>query len=133
MAEETKTCTVPCEPIDEKLTEMKKCIDKVKKEKTPMTLFYWVTGGILAFCVVILGGAQWRLVNTISERDTRLLEMIGEIDTNVKVMKVTVESTKINLNRHLDKSEGLLIDLDKRSDDLERKMYRLENGRMGNP
>ncbi len=106
-------CEVPCKPVDDKLTAINKCI----KLKTPLKLFYWVAGGIVFFVVIVIGGAQWKIVDSIKD-----------IDTNVKVMKVTVDSTQLSLNTHMGKSERVLEEYEKRLDTLEHKTYRLENG-----
>jgi len=108
------TCAVPCRAIDDKLTKIENCV----KSKTPQKLFYWAVGGIAAFVVLVIGGAQWKMVDSIAD-----------IDTNVKVMKVTVDNTKLNLDRHMNKAERVMDDYEKRLDSLEHKTYRLENGR----
>ena len=108
----TPTCEVPCKAIDDKLLTIEKCV----KSKTPQTLFYWAVGGIAVFVVVVIGGAQWKMLDTIKD-----------IDTNVKVMQVTVNSTQFSLNNHMIKSERVLDEYEKRLDSLEHKTYRLEN------
>ncbi|KXH69836.1 MAG: hypothetical protein AM326_01815 [Candidatus Thorarchaeota archaeon SMTZ-45] len=112
------TCSVPCKPIDDKLHEIELCV----RSKTPQRLFYWAVGGIATFVVLVIGGAQWKLVDAIKE-----------IDTNVKVMKVTVDNTKINLDRHMADANNIHRDVEKRLDDLEHKTYRLENGHGNKP
>jgi hypothetical protein len=107
------TCTVPCEPIDTKLTAIEKCV----KTKTPQKLFYWAVGGIAVFCVIVIGGAQWKMVDDIKD-----------ISTDVKVMKVTVDSTQQNLSNQIVRSERLFEEYERRLDVLEHKTYRLENG-----
>jgi hypothetical protein len=106
------TCDVPCKAIDDKLSSIEKCI----KSKTPQTLFYWAVGGIAVFVVIVIGGAQWKMFDTIKS-----------IDTNVKVMNVTVTSTQYSLNTHMNKSERIMDEYEKRLDSLEHKTYRLEN------
>lgn len=112
------TCAVPCKAIDDKLDAIERCV----KSKTPQTLFYWAVGGIAAFVVIVIGGAQWKMVDSIKD-----------IDTNVKVMKVTVDATQLSLNTHMGKAEGVLDEYEKRLDSLEHKTYRLENGTYRNP
>jgi len=111
---EPPNCSVPCPPLDKKLNDIWSCV----KSKTPQKLFYWVVGGLIFFTVVIIGGAQWKIV-----------EKVGIISTDVKVMAVTVDATKINLDRHMGKSERIFEDVEKRLDNVEHKTYRLENGK----
>jgi hypothetical protein len=94
--------------MDEKLTYINQCL----KSKVAQRLFYWVVGGMVFFVVVVIGGAQWQIVGSVAE-----------IDTNVKVMSVTVNATKANLERHIDKFEDVQEDLDERVDELERSDY----------
>lgn len=102
------TCAVPCQAIDQKLSKIEACV----ASKTPQRLFYWAVGGIAAFVVLVIGGAQWKMAASISD-----------IDTNVKVMKVTVDSTKLNLDRHIITSERKLEEYEGRIDDLEHKTW----------
>ena len=108
------TCNVPCKPIDDKLTAIEACV----KSKTPYNLFFWAVGGIAAFVVVVIGGAQWLIV-----------ESVGEIRTDVRVMQVTVEATKANLDKHLSHSDRIGVDIEKRLDALELEVYKMKNGR----
>jgi len=106
-------CEVPCKPVDEKLTTVWECV----KSKVSQKLFFWAFGGLAFFSVVIIGGAQWKIVASISK-----------IDTNVKVMKVTVDNTKINLDKHMRIAGSRDDNFEKRLDSLEYKTYRLKNG-----
>ena len=107
------TCTVPCKPIDDKLTAIERCV----KSKTSYNLFFWAVGGIAAFVVVIIGGAQWLIV-----------ESVGEIRTDVRVMQVTVEATKVQLDKHLSFADRIGGDIEKRLDALELEVYKMKNG-----
>ncbi len=107
------TCAVPCKPIDDKLQAIEKCV----MSKTPQKLFFWAVGGIAAFVVLVIGGAQWKIVDSVSE-----------IRTDVKVMQVTVEATKMGLDKHLMYAEGASAMIEKRLDALEMEVYKLQNG-----
>ncbi len=84
-------CTVPCEPIDKKLSDIKRCIEG----KTPQKLFYWVVGGLSAFVIIVIGGAQWTLVDKISE-----------INVNTKVAVEKIIHIKERVNEHAVMDDG---------------------------
>jgi len=107
------TCSVPCKPIDDKLSAIEECV----KSKTPQKLFYWAVGGIAAFVVLVIGGAQWKIV-----------EKVNKIDTNVQVMQVTVNATQQGLDKHLSFSGTASREIEKRLDSLELEVYKMKNG-----
>ena len=124
-------CKNPCDPIVKELNnrdeEFKKVIDnldgrvhsKLDKiftclaEKIPSKLFWRIVFAGMTFVFIIIGGGVagtfWALKNSISE-----------IDTNVKVMAVTVNRTAEDMNTHIIRAEQKYDSFDQRLDSIER-------------
>lgn len=101
-------CSVPCEPIDKKLTAIQKCATG----KVTNKLYYWSFGGLCFFVIIIIGGGQWKM-----------LDKINKIDTNVQVMNATVQSTDYLLKTHIDDAKHLFERHDDRLRTLENRSH----------
>ena len=79
MAEKLEVpCLVPCKSVSDKLELIFACLGK----KVSMKLFL----ALASFVFVVIGGAQWKIV-----------ESIGAISTNVAGLVATVTETKKNI------------------------------------
>jgi len=124
---EPPICKIPCKPIvdelskieielknevkerDEathkKLDAMSKCIE----DKVPSRLFWKLTGGASVMIFLVFGAMMWDMKTSISD-----------LDKNISVMAVSVNSNSESLKTHLDRSERTMEKIDERLDKIER-------------
>jgi len=87
---------------ERRLEKIEDCI----KRKVSMKLVMWLFGGLSLFTVVIIGGAQWTII-----------DRIGKIETHTAVMAISISQAKIVLNNHrlaTDQHEIRIRQLEKR-------------------
>jgi hypothetical protein len=93
------------EAIHRKLDKVFECLET----KIPSRIFWRALGFGGFFVFVFMGGMMWSLKSTVSE-----------IDTNVKIMNVTVNSTGINVKENIIRAEQKYNEFDRRLDKIER-------------
>lgn len=68
-------CEVACKPVDDKLAEIWTGVRAKASTRLVLTLF----GIIFGFCVIVLGGAQWKIFEKVSDINTKIsVEMTAQ-------------------------------------------------------
>lgn len=122
------TCSAPCPPLLAQYEKLKKCIDEKVKDKVQRSTFQWVVGGLAAFCVIIIGGAQWMIVKDNRETSEKFLEKMAEVTTMQAVTAERTRSIGDNLERHLRNSEIRLERIDSEMKRLQNENYKQHGG-----
>jgi len=86
-----------CEPVDKKLEKIRACIE----HKTPQRLFYWVAGGLAAFCVLVIGGAQWLIKDQVSS----LQESVQSQITALHYLEKRIDLYALSTDRKIERLE----------------------------
>lgn len=109
-------CAQPCIPIvnelDKRDSEVHTKLDNIYTclgTKVPSKIFWRLATGVGIIVFIGIGGTLWEMKSTISQ-----------IDTNVKVMTVTVNSTSQNLSSHITRADSKFDEFDERLDSIER-------------
>ena len=79
-------CSHPCEFIKGELEKVKVCINK----KVPAQLYYWSFGGLCFFCIIVIGGFQWKILDN---------QKIMNI--SIEVVRTKVENISSIMNYHI--------------------------------
>ena len=80
-------CEVPCKTVDDKLADIWTGVRSRASTRLVLTLF----GIIFTFCVIVIGGAQWKIVEKISNIELKISKEMTAQSKDLEHLKKQIE------------------------------------------